>query len=82
MPQVARLHTAGLGKISSNPSWRGRTAIVCAMVALMILGLCASTLDWSEGLAMTLGQLAGMIAPFVVLSLIGWAVVALASRSR
>ena len=82
MPQAARLNSAGLGKISANPSWRGRTAMVCAILALMVLGLCAATLDWSEDLAMTLGQLAGMVAPFVVLGLIGWAVAAWVSRAR
>lgn len=82
MPQMSHLQGAGLGKISSSPSWRGRTAMACVILAIMVLGLCASTLDWNEGFAMTLGELAGLVAPLVVLSLIGWAVVALVSRSR
>jgi hypothetical protein len=81
MPQASRLQS-GLGTIPANPTWRGRAILACAIVAFMVLGLCASTLDWREGLAMTLGQLAGMAAPLVVLSLIAWAVVALVSRRR
>jgi hypothetical protein len=82
MPQGSRIQSANPGKASDNPAWRGRTATACAILAIMVLGACASTLDWSEGLAMIVGQLAGMIAPLVALSLIGRAVVALVSRSR
>jgi hypothetical protein len=31
---------------------------------------------------MTLGQLAGMVAPLVVLMLLGWAIAAVVSRQR
>jgi hypothetical protein len=48
----------------------------------MIIGAGAANLDWSAGLAMTLGQLAGMIAPLVVLILMGWALAAVVSRQR
>lgn len=82
MPHVSHLQGAGLGKMSSSPSWRGRTAMACIILAIMVLGLCASTLDWTDGFAIALGELAGMVAPLAVLSLIGWAAVALVSRSR
>ena len=81
MPQASRLQ-GGLETVPANSAWRGRTALAFALLAFMVLGLCASTLDWREGLAMTLGQLAGMAAPLAVLSLIGWAVVAFVSRRR
>jgi hypothetical protein len=64
----------------SESAWRSRTALACAILAVMILGVGASTLDWSEGLAMALGQLAGMVAPLVVLMLLGWAIAATVSR--
>jgi hypothetical protein len=68
--------------IPSDSGWRSRTALACAVVAMMIIGVGAASLDWSEGLAMTLGQLAGMVAPLVVLMLLGWALVAVVSRQR
>jgi hypothetical protein len=72
-----------LGKVvSADTSWRGRTALVCTILALMIIGVGAASLDWSTGLAMTLGQLAGMIAPLVVLMLMGWALASVVSRQR
>jgi hypothetical protein len=68
--------------LPANPAWRSRTVLACAILALMILGAGAASLDWSEGLAMAAGQLAGMVAPLVVLSLLGWAIVAVVSRQR
>jgi hypothetical protein len=68
--------------IPSDSAWRSRTALACAVVAGMILGVGASARDWSEGLAMTLGQLAGMVAPLLVLMLLGWAIAATVSRQR
>ena len=81
MPQASRLQSS-LGAPPANPAWRSRTLLACAILAFMVLGLCASTLDWSDGPVMALGELAGMIAPLAVLGLIGWAVVALVSRGR
>jgi hypothetical protein len=68
--------------IPDDSAWRSRTALACAILVVMVLGVGASTLDWSEGLAMTLGQLAGMVAPLVVLMLLGWAIAAVVSRQR
>ncbi|MDB5458938.1 MAG: hypothetical protein JWO72_679 [Caulobacteraceae bacterium] len=82
MAQVSPQRGAALGQIPTNAPWRSRTALACAVLAVMVLGGVASTLDWSEGLALTLGQLAGMVAPPIALSLIAWAIVAMAGRSR
>ena len=73
MTQASGLQSRMVSVPAAAP-WRSRTLLACTLVALMVLGLCASTLDWSEGLAMTLGQLAGMVAPLALLSLIGWGV--------
>ncbi len=45
-----------------------------------MLGVGALNLDWSEGAAMALGQLAGMIAPLAALGLGVWAAAAFAGR--
>jgi hypothetical protein len=83
MMHVSQPQRATLVKATpDSPAWRSRTALACAVLALMILGAGAASLDWSEGLAMTLGQLAGMAAPLVVLSLLGWAIAAVVSRQR
>ena len=82
MAQVSPPRGAALGRIPTNAPWRSRTALACAILAVMILGVGASTLDWSEGLALTLGQLAGMVAPLIVLGLLGWALAAVAGRSH
>ena len=67
---------------AAETAWRGRLALVCALLVLMVLGLGAAGLDWSAGPAMALGQLAGMAAPLVVLMLLGWALAAVCSRPR
>jgi hypothetical protein len=83
MMHTSQLHRIAATKtIPADSAWRSRTALACAILAVMILGVGASTLDWSEGLAMTLGQLAGMVAPLVVLMLLGWAIAAVVSRQR
>jgi hypothetical protein len=82
------MHTSQTQRLSAakalpaDSGWRSRTALACAILAVMIIGVGASTLDWSEGLAMTLGQLAGMVAPLFVLMLLGWAIAAVVSRQR
>jgi hypothetical protein len=68
--------------VSEESGWRSRTALVCAILALMIGAVGAVGLDWSQGLAMSMGQLAGMVAPLVVLMLMGWAIAAVVSRQR
>jgi hypothetical protein len=83
MMHTSQPQRAAIAKtIPVDSAWRSRTALACAILALMIIGVGASTLDWSEGLAMTLGQLAGMVAPLVVLMLLGWAIAAVVSRQR
>jgi hypothetical protein len=62
---------------SADLSWRGRTVMACALVGLMLLGVAALNLDWSEGPAMALGQLVGIAAPMLLLGLGVWAVATL-----
>ncbi len=86
------MHTSSTGRMSAkvavakaapvDTSWRSRTALACAILAMMILSVGAMNMDWSEGVAMTLGQLAGMAAPLIVLSLLGWAIAATVTRRR
>ena len=65
-----------------DQAWRGRTLLALAAVALVILAFAAANCDWSEGPAMALGQLAGMLAPLGLLGAVVWAAAALSSRNR
>ena len=65
---------------AEDHAWRGRTLLACTIVGLGVLGVGALNLDWSEGAAMGLGQLAGMIAPLAALGLGVWAAAAFAGR--
>lgn len=67
---------------TDDQAWRGRTLLACGLLGVGVLGVGAVNLDWSEGAAMALGQLAGMIAPLAGLGLAVWAVAALVGRSR
>jgi hypothetical protein len=64
----------------SDHAWRFRTLLACAFLALAVLTLGALELDWSEGLAMALGQMAGMAAPLVMLGVGIWALCAWIGR--
>ena len=61
-------------------AWRGRTLAACALAAVGVVAVSAAHLDWSEGVAMALGQLAGMVAPLAVLGLVVWGAAALVGR--
>lgn len=65
-----------------DQAWRGRVLLACAVLILGVLGVAALTLDWSEGPAVALGQLAGLVTPIAGLGLFVWAGAALAGRRR
>ena len=63
-----------------DQAWRGRTLIACSVLAGGVIALGAANLDWSEGLAMALGQLAGLTAPLAILGVTVWAAVSFAGK--
>jgi hypothetical protein len=67
---------------AEDHAWRGRTLIACTVLGFGVLGIGALNLDWSEGPAMALGQLAGMVAPLATLGLAVWGGAAIAGRRR
>ncbi len=60
--------------------WRRRTALACAVLGLMIVVAGGASLDWSDEPAMALGQLAGMMAPLILIGAAGWAIAAVFAR--
>jgi hypothetical protein len=66
----------------ADQAWRGRTLIACSVLAGGVMALGAASLDWSEGAAMALGQLAGMAAPLAVIGAAVWAAAAFAGKKR
>ncbi len=66
----------------AEQAWRGRTVIACGILAVAVVGVGAFNLDWSEGPAMALGQLAGMVAPLAALGAAVWGAAALAGRKH
>jgi hypothetical protein len=71
-----------IGVAKADQAWRGRTLLACALLGLGVLGVGALNLDWTEGAAMALGQLAGMVAPVAALGLAVWGAAAFAGRRR
>jgi hypothetical protein len=67
---------------SDDHAWRGRTVLAGAVLGLGLLGVGALNLDWSDGPAMALGQLAGMVAPLAALGAAIWGAAALAGKKR
>ena len=67
---------------TGDQAWRRRTLVACTVLGLGVLGVGALNLDWSAGLAMALGQLAGMVAPLAALGAAIWGAAALAGRRR
>jgi hypothetical protein len=72
--------SVAIAKVQDDQSWRGRTILACGLLAVAVLAAGAANLDWSEGPAMMLGQLAGMVTPLVLLGVGAWGVVALIGR--
>ena len=75
----ARSHVA-VAKPADDRAWRGRTFTACGLFAGGVVAIAAANLDWSEGAAMVLGQLAGMVAPLVMIGACVWGAVALIGR--
>ena len=69
-----------IAKASEDHAWRGRTLTVCSLLLAVVMAVAAVQVDWSNGVAMALGQLAGVLAPLVVLGLGVWGVAALVGR--
>jgi hypothetical protein len=67
---------------TEDQAWRGRTLLACSLMAGGVIALGAANLDWSEGLDMALGQIAGLVAPLVVLGLIVWAGATFVGKNR
>jgi hypothetical protein len=67
---------------SDDNAWRGRIFLACSVLGLGVLGVGALNLDWSDGPAMALGQLAGMVSPLAALGAAVWGAAALAGKKR
>ena len=67
---------------TEDHAWRGRTVVACGILGLGVLAVGALNLDWSEGAAMALGQLAGMVAPLAALGAAIWGAAAFAGKKR
>jgi len=81
MMHVSQKRSVAVAKTAeADHSWRSRTALACGVAATGIVALTAANLDWSEGFAMALGQLVGVIAPLALLSLAVWAIATLVGR--
>jgi hypothetical protein len=76
------LRNIAVAKTRDDQSWRYRTLTVLALLVAVLMLAGAAATDWSEGLDMAVGQLAGMAAPLVVMGLLVWAAVALVGRGR
>jgi hypothetical protein len=72
--------SVAIAKVHDDHAWRGRTILACGLLALAVLAAGAANLDWSEGAAMALGQLAGMVTPLVLLAVGVWGACALIGR--
>ena len=67
---------------SEDHAWRGRTFVACTVLGLGVIGVGALNLDWSEGAAVALGQLAGMVTPLAALGLGVWGAAAFVGRKH
>ncbi len=67
---------------AGESGWRMRGVMGLAILALMIAAVGAMSLDWSGSVAMALGQLAGMVAPVMVVAILAWTLAALSARRR
>jgi hypothetical protein len=74
--------TPGVAAKSPAEPWKGRTFAACGLAAAAAMGLAAANLDWSDDIAMSAGQLAGMTAPIAVIGLIVWLAVARTGHHR
>jgi hypothetical protein len=79
---AAAIPPRSIAVAEADRAWRGRILLACIGLALAVIGVAALNLDWSEGAAMALGQLAGMVAPLAALGLVVWGAAAFAGRRR
>jgi hypothetical protein len=63
-----------------DQAWRGRTLMACSLMGGGVIALAAANLDWSEGLAMALGQMAGVVTPVAALGALIWGAAAFIAR--
>ena len=75
-----RPRSVAVARPVEDQAWRGRTLTACGLLALGVAAVAAAQLDWSEGAAVALGQLAGVVAPLAVLGLAVWCAAALVGR--
>jgi len=80
MASVIPPRSVAIAAKADDHAWRGRTLVACSLLGLGVIGVGALNLDWSEGLDMALGQLAGMVTPLAALGLGVWGAVAFAGR--
>ena len=73
---------AAMAKLRPGDAWRTRTLLVMIVMAAALIGVSAIGLDWSEGLAMALGQIAGIVMVPAVFGVSFWAIAALIGRRR
>jgi hypothetical protein len=64
----------------ADQAWRVRTFLACSLLGGGVIAVAAANLDWSEGLAMAFGQLAGMVTPVAALGAAVWGAAVLARR--
>ncbi len=82
MTHVPMPSDAEIARSPSGDAWRTRTLLVVALMALALIGVSAIGLDWSEGPAMALGQLAGIVMVPAVFGVSFWAISAVIGRRR
>lgn len=73
MLQASPRPRVAVAKAENDHAWRGRTLAACGLLAAGVVSVVAANLDWSEGAAMALGQLAGMVAPLAIIGVCVWA---------
>jgi hypothetical protein len=73
---------SGIAVVKADQAWRGRTVLACSVLAVGVIGVGALNLDWSEGPAMALGQLAGVVAPLAAFGAAVWGAAAFAGRKH
>ena len=81
MMRVSPPRSVAIAK-AHDQSWRGRTFLACSLAAAGVVALGAMNLDWSDGLDMALGQVAGLVAPLAAIGVAVWAVAASFGKNR
>ncbi len=82
MTHVPTPSDAAVARPRPGAAWRTRTLLVMLVMAAALIGVSAIGLDWSEGLAMALGQIAGIVMVPTVFGASFWAIAAIIGRRR